>query len=321
MSANDAREILSNLGEASRQQILEQLRSGPKSVSLLVRATGLKQPNVSNHLAKMRKRGIVEAQKRGRQVIYSLADPLVSIMLHAVSAAEPAATEISPEQIAAWRERYYAAARSGAETDAAEVIGECLRRRLPLQDIHVEIIQRSLERIGEDYVAGEITEADEHIATELTQRVLGHASAFVPSKPANGRVAVVGCVAGNRHSLGPRMIADLLIHEGWTVLFTGADTPTPSFLDVVRRNRPQAVVLSCAVAECAEAALDEVEGLREVRWGRQGWPFVIAVGGGYVNCEPEAAQAWGADFTAHDARGLSDKLTDLLPTVSWRAWG
>src|SRR5262249_41955731 len=69
------------LAEPSRRMILETLRFAPKTVSELVQATHLKQPNVSNHLAKMREHGIVRAERSGRHVYYSIAMPVADLLL------------------------------------------------------------------------------------------------------------------------------------------------------------------------------------------------------------------------------------------------
>ena len=69
------------LAEPSRRAILESLRFGQKSVTELVVATRLKQPNVSNHLAKMRVQNIVRAERIGRQVYYSIAMPVADLLL------------------------------------------------------------------------------------------------------------------------------------------------------------------------------------------------------------------------------------------------
>ena len=67
--------------EPSRRALLENLRYGQKTVTQLVEATRLKQPNVSNHLAKMRLQGIVRAERVGRQVHYSLSMPFADVMM------------------------------------------------------------------------------------------------------------------------------------------------------------------------------------------------------------------------------------------------
>lgn len=61
----------------ARIQILNELREGEKSVGQLVDATGLPQPNVSQHLAVMRNRGILMSRKEGAVVHYKLANTKV----------------------------------------------------------------------------------------------------------------------------------------------------------------------------------------------------------------------------------------------------
>ena len=63
------------LGEASRLKLLQALRSGEKSVSDLLRATGLAQANASRHLQTLSEAGILSRRKEGLKVIYSIADP------------------------------------------------------------------------------------------------------------------------------------------------------------------------------------------------------------------------------------------------------
>ncbi|HEX6039350.1 metalloregulator ArsR/SmtB family transcription factor [Longimicrobium sp.] len=67
--------------DPSRLSILEALRGGPRSVSDLVEATGLGQPNVSNHLACLLDCGLVFREQQGRFGIYSLADERVEALL------------------------------------------------------------------------------------------------------------------------------------------------------------------------------------------------------------------------------------------------
>ena len=65
----------------SRLSILEALRNGPRSVGDIVQATGLSQPNTSNHLACLRDCGLVEAEQDGRYTLYRLSDNRVGDLL------------------------------------------------------------------------------------------------------------------------------------------------------------------------------------------------------------------------------------------------
>src|SRR5579884_3515055 len=60
------------LNDAKRLAILYALRSGSHSVSELCRAIDAPQSNTSQHLAILRDRGLVEAERQGNNVIYSL---------------------------------------------------------------------------------------------------------------------------------------------------------------------------------------------------------------------------------------------------------
>ncbi len=62
------------LADPTRLQILSLLEDGPKAVKDLVKATGQRQAKISQHLALMRQRGIVRAERSGTEMHYSLAD-------------------------------------------------------------------------------------------------------------------------------------------------------------------------------------------------------------------------------------------------------
>lgn len=73
--------LFHGFADPSRLAILEALREGPRAVSDVVAATGLSQPNVSNHLACLLECGLVLREPRGRFVIYRLSDPRVEALL------------------------------------------------------------------------------------------------------------------------------------------------------------------------------------------------------------------------------------------------
>lgn len=73
--------LFSGLADPSRLALLLALRDAPCSVGELVRATGLSQPNTSNHLGCLRRCGLVTARREGRHVRYRLADARVAQLL------------------------------------------------------------------------------------------------------------------------------------------------------------------------------------------------------------------------------------------------
>ena len=73
--------LFRGLSDPSRLSILEALRAGPLSVGALVTATGLSQPNASNHLRCLSECGLVAGEQKGRFVHYSLADARITQLL------------------------------------------------------------------------------------------------------------------------------------------------------------------------------------------------------------------------------------------------
>lgn len=70
----DAGELLRALAAPVRIAIVLQLRVGQRCVHELVDALGVTQPLVSQHLRVLKTAGIVQGQRRGREVVYHLAD-------------------------------------------------------------------------------------------------------------------------------------------------------------------------------------------------------------------------------------------------------
>lgn len=66
------------LGEPARLSILQQLRSGEKTVTELMELTGLTQANTSKHLRLLHTFGYVQRRKEGLYVVYRLADDSVA---------------------------------------------------------------------------------------------------------------------------------------------------------------------------------------------------------------------------------------------------
>jgi DNA-binding transcriptional ArsR family regulator len=78
------------LGDATRLRIVTVLLDGERSVSELVDILGVPQSRVSNHLACLKWCRFVTSERRGRSVLYRLADDRIADILRlGESAAEP----------------------------------------------------------------------------------------------------------------------------------------------------------------------------------------------------------------------------------------
>jgi len=65
------------LSEPTRLAVLQELKSGERTVGELVEAVGLSQANVSKQLSVLRDAGFLRREQRGTSAVYSISDPLV----------------------------------------------------------------------------------------------------------------------------------------------------------------------------------------------------------------------------------------------------
>jgi DNA-binding transcriptional ArsR family regulator len=72
-NANDAATLLKALSHESRLQVLCHLVDGEKTVSEMQRIIGISQSALSQHLAVLRKDGIVATRRDAQTIFYSLA--------------------------------------------------------------------------------------------------------------------------------------------------------------------------------------------------------------------------------------------------------
>lgn len=76
--------VAKTFGHPQRLELIEQLAQGPRSVDLLAEKLGIPIANASQHLQTMRRAGLVAAERRGKFVVYSLADPTVLAAMQAI---------------------------------------------------------------------------------------------------------------------------------------------------------------------------------------------------------------------------------------------
>lgn len=81
-----AGDLLRALAAPVRIAIVLQLRDSPQCVHDLVDALGVTQPLISQHLRVLKSAGVVEGERKGREVLYSLVDDHLShIVVDAVA--------------------------------------------------------------------------------------------------------------------------------------------------------------------------------------------------------------------------------------------
>lgn len=216
--------------------------------------------------------------------------------------ATPPSPTAHPEELA--RELF--AALAAGRADRAHEVLDGAEDVLPMSAVAVDVIQPTLDRVGDGWRHGELGVAEEHFASEVLRAWILHAGRRAP---AQGEAVLLACVEGERHALGLDLLHLLLRREGFASVNLGADVPTDALVSAVTRSvfRPRVVLLSVAMPQRIPALVDAAAALsalpEEVR-------PLVAYGG--LSFRHDASAIRGATWLAPDAAEALPALRALL---------
>jgi diguanylate cyclase (GGDEF)-like protein len=189
-------------------------------------------------------------------------------------------------------ERYFAALCAADGPTAEAVVVEALGAGVTPIAIQVRVITAAMKRIGELWEQGEMTVADEHIATGLSYRALLPLQEPLQVAPPRSRERVVlAAVAGQTHVLGLGMVADVLEGAGFEVLYLGADVPCGALRAFVAEHMPAIIGLSSTQARDAPGLAAAIVAIHDVHPAAR----VMLGGGGVLPEWRDAPYPWVPD--------------------------
>jgi MerR family transcriptional regulator, light-induced transcriptional regulator len=160
---------------------------------------------------------------------------------------------------------YLDALRAADAPGAFRIAAGALAGGMTIPELYQRVIAPAMHEIGELWVKGALTVADEHLATALTHRVLAALRPPVwvgvgaqQQQPGLVRRRVMlAAVEGEQHALGLRMAADVFEDAGFESIYLGADVPIDALLQALDSLSPDLLALSATMPELAPE-LDQV---------------------------------------------------------------
>jgi MerR family transcriptional regulator, light-induced transcriptional regulator len=140
--------------------------------------------------------------------------------------------------------RFFDAISRGQEGAASGVLLSSYMDGLPLVKILDVTVTEAMRRIGNLWHCGEVTVADEHLATQTATRAVETLRDCIRREAADDRRAVVCTVEEEMHELSVLCGQLLLEEQGWAVVNLGAHTPFYAMTDAIERHRPQLICIS-----------------------------------------------------------------------------
>lgn len=197
------------------------------------------------------------------------------------------------------RQSYLRAQLAGDRREAVRLIlEEGLARGCSVTELQNDVIRAAQQQIGILWQRNEVSIAQEHMASAISQLTLAALFERAAFKPRLDRSIVIACVEGELHDLPARFVADLLDLEGFDVRFVGADVPHDHLVDLVKQTAPDVVGLSVTMSFNLASARTAIARLKSVGFER------IFIGGHATTWSAGALGEAGATVCAADPATL-----------------
>jgi methanogenic corrinoid protein MtbC1 len=205
---------------------------------------------------------------------------------------------------------FHNALLSGDRQEAIKLSNDSVQTASDLAEFYLKVIQPSLYRIGVQWEMGDISVAQEHLASAIVTRVMSLLyPKFVVMEQSKGK-AVVTAAPNEFHEIGARMVADLLEADGWDVDYTGANLPVEELLEFLKVKKPFLTAISVGMPFNLDKAMELVSLIRK---DQQLDKMKIILGGLSISSNPQLKFPNGVDgtgSTAQDAIRLASEWWD-----------
>lgn len=184
------------------------------------------------------------------------------------------------------------------------LVKNSLQEKITLQELYEKVFAPSMVEIGRLWEINEITIAQEHLATAITQSVISsfYEYLFTHKNTEYKGKMILTCVGDELHELGPRMLADLIEMDGWDVRYLGANMPVDSVFEMVMEEKPDLIGISVTI----EGNKEDVRQLIK-RIKKEYDPSTpVMVGGLAFAISPDLYKYTGGDFLGISFNGALD---------------
>jgi MerR family transcriptional regulator, light-induced transcriptional regulator len=172
------------------------------------------------------------------------------------------------------------------------------------RDFVLQVALPFMSRVGDDWHAGRLSVAHEHLASALLRSLLG-ALIRLYSWSAHGSRLLFATPGGERHEFGTLAAAMLAASRGHDVVYLGADVPGADIAVAARQAEAQAVVLG------VHRTTDDREPLAHVRDLSQQLPKDVGLWIGGGNAASAAAVAGVRGVALRDLHQFEERLARL----------
>ncbi len=120
---------------------------------------------------------------------------------------------------------------AGDENGAFQLLESSMASGAGAEEVYLEFISPAMVEIGTRWHDGEITVADEHLATSTAMRVVSRLGPRITTRGRSRGNILLAVVSDDHHALPTALLRDMLRSRGFSVDDLGANTPPESILE------------------------------------------------------------------------------------------
>ena len=203
---------------------------------------------------------------------------------------------------------YNTALLNGDRNSASNLILNAVKEGVSIEDIYMEVFQKSQYEVGRLWLSNKISVAKEHFCSAATQMIMSQLYPYIFSTERIGKKFVGASVGGELHEIGIRMVADFFEMKGWDTYYLGANAPSSTILKAVEENNADVIGLSIAMPYHRGLLADTISDIRESSIGKD---VKILIGGAALNLKTDNHN-FGADGFAPNAYKAIELANQLL---------
>ncbi|CCU80521.1 conserved hypothetical protein [Halanaerobium saccharolyticum subsp. saccharolyticum DSM 6643] len=192
---------------------------------------------------------------------------------------------------------------------AVSLILDLAESDILIEDIYLKIFQPAQYEIGRLWQLNQISVAQEHYATSVTQLAMSQLYPKIFTSFEKGKKALTTCIGAELHELGIRMVADLLELNGWDTIHLGSNTPPAEIINILKEKEIDLLALSVTLPRQLEKTSNLIKLIHK---NDKLSKLKIMVGGRIFMQSNYLWQKIGADGFAADAKEAVKVADSLL---------
>jgi MerR family transcriptional regulator, light-induced transcriptional regulator len=197
---------------------------------------------------------------------------------------------------------------AGREEEVSNILISSYLNGTSVTEIIDHVLCPAMRLIGELWSVGEMTIAQEHLATRAAAVAIHKLRSVIPVPTLSGEIVICCAFEGDFHELSILLAQIVFESQGWEVMNFGCNTPLYALIEEVHHHVPDLICISATVLIDSERAARDYSDFRS-KISKYKIPVVI--GGKALSIE-RIPQKFPADLHASSFTNLAEFSQKLL---------